>query len=49
MPGNVRDSGHAVAGKIDKICALIELIVIWSLICINILMVYVVQRQEMEQ
>lgn len=46
MPGNVLDSGEAVVEKIEKILVLIELIVNWSLICINIPMAYVVQRQE---
>lgn len=46
MPGNVLDSGDAVADNTEKIPVLIELIVNGSLICINILLAYMVQRQE---
>lgn len=46
VPGNVLDSGDAVVDKTEKIPVLTELIVNRSLICINILMAYVVQRQE---
>lgn len=49
VPGNVLDSGDVVVDKIEKISVLTELIVDWSVTCINILMAYVVQRQERQE
>lgn len=46
MPGTLQDSGGAVVGKQEKIPVLTEFIIHWSLICINTLMAYVIQREE---
>lgn len=46
IPGNVLDAEDAEIGKVEEVPVRTELTVNWSLICTNILMAYVVQRQE---